>query len=218
MGENGQGKTNLAEGIVFLCLGKSPRTHQDKEMIMSGSDYASVEAKVNKNVGIVDISGTISNFEDNKFFVNGNPVRKLGELFGNLVCVFFSPSELKIVNGAPSDRREFCDTDISMLSEPYYNLTQRYEKVLAQRNKLLKFEKDHAKIIDTIGVWDEQLASLASLIIRTRKSFISKLLPFAKRFLKEVSASRDDINIEYQGIKGETKEEIKANIKTQAKI
>ena len=211
-GLNGQGKTNLAEALVFASLAKSPRTHQDKELIKNNSQEAKINIKVERKFSEINIECNISKTNENSFLINYNPVKRISQVLGNLVCVYFSPQELKIVTGAPADRREFCDTDISMLSENYYNLLIRYERVLAQRNKLLKTEKDHAKIIDTISVWDEQLASVAAPIIKTRRAFIAKLLPYAKKYLSEVSSNKEDLNIEYCGVKGENKEEIKRNI------
>ena len=132
----------------------------------------------------------------------------MSELAGNLATIYFSPQELKIVTGGPQERRDFIDNDISMISGAYVNLLNRYEKVLFQRNKLLKFEKDIAKIIDTIGVWDIELAKTASRIIKIRKSFIKKLLPFAQVYLKELSENKEELNITYIGQPGEETEEI----------
>ena len=211
-GLNGQGKTNLVEAIVVASRTKSPRTHNDKDMILSGADGAQVNLVVNKNEGDVLIDFYINKTEEKSFVINNNPVSRVGQVFGNLVCVYFSPQELKIVSGAPSDRRDFLDDDISMLSESYYNLCLRYEKVLAQRNKLLKTERDPAKIIDTIGVWDEQLASIAAAIVKTRKSFVNKLSPMANKFLNDLSANKEDLKLSYVGVKGETRDEIKKNL------
>lgn len=213
VGLNGQGKTNLAEALMFSSLAKSPRTHQDKELIKTDAKEAKVKVEVERNYGKVSIECNLSRKNENSFFINYNQVKRVSQVLGNLVCVYFSPQELKIVTGAPADRRDFCVTDISMLSENYYNLLNRYERVLAQRNKLLKTEKDHAKIIDTISVWDEQLASVAAPIIKTRRAFIEKLLPFAKKYLKEVSSNKEELNIEYCGIGGDNKEDIKKNLK-----
>lgn len=214
-GLNGQGKTNLVEALMFGCLAKSPRAHQDKDLIKFGENFAGANITLSRKFGDVKIDYSINRNEENSFVVNNNKIDKVSQLFGNLVAVYFSPQELEIVSGGPSVRRDFCDTDISMLSEAYYNLTLRYEKVLAQRNKLLKTERDHAKIIDTIGVWDEQLASVAAPIIKTRKSFIAKLKPFAQQYIKMLSGDKEELNIEYIGASGENSAEIKATILKQ---
>lgn len=217
-GLNGQGKTNLVEAIMFGCLSKSPRVHQDTDLIKFGEETASANIVATRKFGDVKIDYFINKNEENAFFVNNNKIDRVSQLFGNLVGVYFSPQELKIVLGSPSDRRDFCDTDISMLSEAYYNLLLRYDKVLAQRNKLLKTERDHAKIIDTIGVWDEQLASIAAPIIKTRKSFIMKLTPFAQDYIKQISNDKEELKIDYVGASGDTTDEIKTTLLKQLEL
>lgn len=209
-GANGQGKTNLAESILFASLACSPRTHHSEELILDGQDKANVQLDIQKRYGTVTIQYTIG--DGNSFYVNGNYVKKLSDLFGTLVTVYFSPNELEIVSGSPQERRDFMDTDISQLSGKYYALVQRYNKVLFQRNKLLKTTHDHKAILDQIDIWDEQLASTAAPIIRTRKSFISKLLPYTQEAMKYLSKETESINITYIGATGTTTEEIKAEL------
>ena len=211
-GLNGQGKTNLAEALVFLSRAKSPRTHQDKDLIKLGENSANISANLNKNFGEMSFDYSLFSTQDNQYKINGNAIDRVGQVFGNLICIYFCPQDLKIVAGSPENRRDYVDDEIMMLSEAYYNLLNRYEKVLAQRNKLLKTEKDHAKIIDTIGVWDESLASVACLIIKTRKAFLEKLGPVADKFLKTISDDKDSLKISYVGAKGTEKDEIKKQI------
>ena len=201
-GANGQGKTNLVESLVLASTTKSPRTSSLQELIKDGKDNAKATISATRNFGNVEIEFTISSKGEKSFFVNGNQVSKLSEVFGNIVVVYFCPNDLEIVSASPAERREFMDTDISQLSGSYYNLLQRYNKVLMQRNKLLKTERNRELLIAQIGVWNEQLASIAALIIKTRRSFIEKLKkPF-----------KDNIEIDYVGAKGETAAEIKEEI------
>lgn len=216
-GPNGQGKTNLAESLLVASLGSSPRTHHDEELVkMGATDVSRVEVDVQRNFGNINISYNLLPTKD--FFINGSAVKKLGELFGNLVTVYFSPKQLEIVTGGPQERRDFMDTDISQLSGKYYNLVQRYNKVLFQRNKLLKTNHDHKAILDQIDIWDEQLASLAAPIIRTRKNFIEKLSVPASEALQQLSKSTEQLSIEYIGSKGNTTAEIKAEILAALKL
>ena len=209
-GANGQGKTNLAESILVASLGSSPRTHHDEELIMHGAQNCRAEIEIERDYGKVSVSYNLLPVKE--FYINGSPVKKLGELFGNLVTVYFSPKQLEIVTGGPQERRDFMDTDISQLSGKYYNLVQRYNKVLFQRNKLLKTTFDHKAILDQIDVWNEQLASLAAPIIRTRKNFISKLAAPASQALRQLSRNNEVLTIEYVGAKGNTTEEIKQEL------
>lgn len=211
-GSNGQGKTNLVESIVVSATTKSPRTSNISELVKDGSSEATVEILLDRKFGQMNLSCVINAKGEKKFFINSNPVSKMSEVFGNLVVVYFSPDDLKIVSASPDKRRDFMDTDISELSGSYYNLVQRYNKVLLQRNKLLKTERDRTLLLSQIEVWDEQLAQIASLITKTRKSFIEKLKVPAKEALKFISSSKDELEIEYVGAKGTTAEEIKEEL------
>ncbi len=211
-GKNGQGKTNLVEAPMLCALSKSPRTSRDQDMKKDGTSRAEVEIGVMRNFGELKIKCIIDDTLKKKFYINGNEVKKVSEIFGNLVAVYFSPNDLIIVSGSPSERRDFMDTDISQLSGAYYNLTQRYTKVLDQRNKLLKTVHDKALLEPQIEVWNEQLASLAGHIVKTRKAFIEKIKTPAYEVLQEISKNSDELKISYVGAVGETSEEIKSEI------
>lgn len=211
-GQNGQGKTNLAESLVVASTTKSPRTSKDNDMILCSENTAVVEMEVEREFGKVKIKYIIDKNEGKIFFINNNESKKMSEVFGNLVTIYFSPSELKIVSESPNERREFMDTDISQLSGNYYNLLQRYNKVLFQRNKLLKTERNREMLLSQIGVWNEQLSSIAAPIIKTRKSFIEKLKEPAERALKNLSKQSEQLQIEYVGERGVTIDELKTEI------
>lgn len=211
-GKNGQGKTNLVEAAMLCALSKSPRTSRDEDMKKENTSHSETEVLVARDFGDVSVKCILDDENGKKFFINGNEIKKVSELFGNLVAVYFSPNDLTIVGGGPSERRDFIDTDISMLSGSYYNLLQRYNKVLFQRNKLLKMVYDKDKLVDQISVWNLQLAHLAGLIVKTRKSFLNKLSEPAARVMKYISKDADSLNISYVGTKGESAEEIEAEV------
>ena len=208
-GPNGQGKTNLAESLAFASFSFSPRTHHAEELIKDGESQTKVKIFLEKQFGEQTIEYIIN--QDKTFFVNGNPIKKISELFGNLVVVYFSPKELEIVAGSPQERRDFMDSDISELSGNYYTLVQRYNKVLIQRNKLLKCG-DHKQILDQIDIWNEQLASLAAPIIKTRKNFVARLLEPSQIAMQYLSKKTEKLNFEYVGASGESVQEIKSNL------
>lgn len=211
-GQNGQGKTNLVEGVMINALSKSPRTSHDEDLKLLGESHTEAEVCIERNFGEVKIKCVIDSEFGKKFFVNSNEVKKVSEIFGNLVAVYFSPNDLKIVSESPAERRDFMDTDISQLSGSYYNLLQRYNKILFQRNKLLKTVKDRAMLLDQIEIWNEQLASVASYIVKTRRGFIEKLKAPAADTMKYISKDADELDISYVGAVGETADEIKAEI------
>ena len=125
-GANAQGKTNLVESLVVASTAKSPRTSSLQECIKDGKSSASVDVVVERKYGEVKVSFSLGSKGEKKFYVNGNEVSKLGEVFGNIVVIYFCPNDLEIVSHSPQERREFMDTDISQLSGAYYNLLQLY--------------------------------------------------------------------------------------------
>lgn len=210
-GKNGQGKTNLVEAVMLNSLTKSPRTSRDDDMKREGTEHTEAEICVKRSFGDVNVK-CVFDGNKKKFFINSNEVKKLSEVFGNLVAVYFSPNDLKIVSGGPSERRDFVDMDISEISGSYYNLTQKYERVLFQRNRLLKMVHDKSLLKEQIAVWNEQLAHLAGLIIKTRKNFIQKLQIPANETMKFMSKGSEELTMTYVGVKGESAAEIESEI------
>ena len=211
-GKNGQGKTNMVEAVMACALSKSPRTSRDEDMRKENESRAEVEICVSREYGEFTIKMVLDNQLKKCFFVNGNELKKVSELFGNLVAVYFSPDDLTTVSGPPETRRAFMDTDISELSGAYFNLLARYDKVLASRNKLLKTIHERSILENQIEVYSAQLAHLAGKIVKTRKSFISRLSGPANEALKFISNDVDELKISYTGAKGDTAEEIEAEI------
>ena len=211
-GANAQGKTNLVESLVLCSTAKSPRTSNLQDLIKDGKQNAFADVVVERNYGEVIISFSLDLKGEKRFKVNGNDVSKIGDIFGNIVVIYFCPNDLEIVSHSPAERREFMDTDISQLSGAYYNLLQRYNKILMQRNRLLKTERDRTMLLSQLSVWNEQLASCAALIVKTRKGFIEKLKGPAKDAMQYISSSKDVLEVEYVGAKGQTAEEIKQEL------
>ena len=178
-GANAQGKTNAAEAIFFLCTGYSPRANRDKLVIKNGEEQAEISATASSLYG--DVSVKINFFtNDNKaIFVNGIKVLKIGEILGNINSVFFNPLELKLVQESPEDRRRFMNVSLSQMSKSYFYALQRYNKILSQRNNLLK-NPDHFIVKETLPIWDEQLTKQAAKIIKARNEFLTELAPIAE--------------------------------------
>ena len=152
----------------------------------------------------------LSKAENKRIALNGLPISRIGELMGAVNGVFFSPDELKIVKEGPSDRRRFLDTDICQMSKTYFYLLNRYNKVLLQRNRLLK-EGDGEALRSTLPVWDEQLASAGAGIIVTRRKFIGKLKPLVKAEHSFLTGGAEDIEVDYEGLEGADVAAAKAN-------
>ena len=132
--------------------------------------------------------------------INGLSIRKIGDLIGEMPVVYFAPDEIGLVKDGPSDRRRFMDIDISQLNKNYFYLLVRYEKVLEERNKLLKQTKNFENIQDTIDLWDTQLADIASKIIFCRLDFIQKITKPAQEVHAKITDNKESLMIKYQGI------------------
>jgi len=207
-GENAQGKTNLVEAVYLCAVGRSPRTTKDKEMIRTGADFARVSLEVEKREGVVKIDIIISKNQNKTIKINGLPILRMGELMGNINCIFFSPDELKLVKESPQDRRRFMDIDISQMSKTYFYLLQRYEEILSSRNKLIKTTRDIKVLKETLPIYDVQLASVGSKIIISRIKFVNKLKNSANESNLFLTDGKENLEIEYAGIIGESAEEI----------
>lgn len=212
VGKNGQGKTNLLEAIFFGAIGKSPKTSRESELINWQKDKGSFEIKFTKTSGTKTIEVLFQKGTKKSVRVNGVSLLKIGDLLGNLNVVFFSPDELKLVKDAPQDRRKFLDTDISQLSKNYFYLLTKYNKIVDERNKLLKNSISQKLIEQTLPIWDSQLASVGSKIIKFRIDFIEKLRTIAKEAHSYLTKGEEDLSLEYSGIVGSSEEEIEQKL------
>ena len=194
-GGNAQGKTNSAEAIFYLCAGYSPRAGRDKQVIRKGQDKASVEGVAEAAYGTVKVN--IDFYSDNAKDVRVNDVKiaRSGELLGNINSVFFNPSELRLIQDAPEDRRRFMDVSLSQLSRPYYYALQRYKKILSQRNALLK-DENRELVLDTLPIWDESLVKYGAKIVYERNAFIERLSPLCEEAYSDIVGGAENIKIE----------------------
>ena len=175
--KNAQGKTNCAEAVFYLCTGVSPRSRRDKQLIRHGCDYAEISAVAEGRYGGVELYAKISE-NGREVRVNGNKITKNADILGNIYGIFFSPHELRLIQDGPDERRRFLNVSISQLYKPYYVALSRYNKILEQRNNLLK-ERDFELVADTLPVWDEQFAKYAAIVAYRRAEFTSALAPVA---------------------------------------
>ena len=176
-GRNAQGKTNCAEAVFYLCTGVSPRAKRDKQLIRQGEQKAELSATAEGRYGKIEINATITE-NGREFYLNGNKITRSADILGNLFSVFFSPHELRLIQDGPDERRRFLNVSISQLSRPYYTALSRYNKILEQRNNLLKL-RDLDAVYDSLPVWDEQLCKYAAVVARKRADYIEMLAPLA---------------------------------------
>ena len=137
-GDNAQGKTNILESIYMCSTSKSHRGSKDREIVRFGEDESHIKLNVLKHGMKYRIDMHLKKNKTKGIAVNGIPIKKAVELFGIINIVFFSPEDLNIIKNGPSERRRFMDMELSQLDKIYLSNLVNYNKVLNQRNKLLK--------------------------------------------------------------------------------
>lgn len=210
-GNNAQGKTNLLEAVYFMSLGKSMRTPRDKELIMWQHDRGRIKAEINKSFGTGTVEIVLDKEVNKRVAVNGMPISRIGELMGAITTVLFSPDEIGIIKDTPQKRRKFIDIALCQLSKSYFYCLSDYNKILAQRNKLLKKNAPE----DALDVWDVQLIDHCAKIVRTRREFVKRLGKYAAESHSFLTDGKEKISVNYEGTAGETTEEIKENFKRE---
>lgn len=191
-GENAQGKTNLLEAIYFISLGKSFRTSHEVEVIRFGEQYASISLDYESAGRAQNITMRFSDNARQKKNVthNGVKITKLSELVGSFRAVLFSPDHLQMIKDGPSLRRNYLDVAISQIRPMYLHSLQKYNKILKNRNTLIKnAEEDRATFDATIDFWSAQLAHEAALIAKARAEYVARSGEIIADFYKRMCAS-----------------------------
>ena len=208
-GKNGAGKTNCAEAVFLLCTGYSGRTSKEKELITHNESFAKIGLKGENAFGNIDIE--IKYLSDKRRIVKINDIviLKISELLGNINSVYFSPDELRFIKDGPEFRRRFLDISLCQVSKAYFSALNRYNKILAQRNNLIK-QQNESVLRETLPVWDQTLSENAAKIIHMRQEFIKTIAPFAKEIHNFLTDKEEELDVCFENnYSGET-EEIRA--------
>ncbi len=197
IGQNAQGKTNFLEAIYLCATGKSFRTNSDKDMINFHKDAGYVGALLNVDSFQKFIEVKLEKNNPKTIRINKNPLESNKELNSGLNVVVFSPDDLSLVKEGPFIRRDFLNKEISQIKPLYnYNL-KRYERILYQRNNILKSNKATSEKLALLDIFDIQMAKYGAFIIRERNNYISDLSKIANVVHKNVTRSREDIELYY---------------------
>ncbi len=196
-GENAQGKTNMLEAIHICCTGRSHRTSRDKELIKFGSPSAFIDATCMQNDGTHRIEIKLSSTNKKAVRINNSPARRLGQLMGHMNAVMFSPEDLQLIKSGPSLRRRFVDIALSQMSSTYFYNLQRYIKALDQRNSLLKAIAV-TKNVDTLDIWDAQLAKYGAYLSVRRAKFVKSLDTKCSKIHSELTGNKEKLEVKYQ--------------------
>jgi DNA replication and repair protein RecF len=197
IGENAQGKTNLMEAVYLLAFTKSHRTPRDKELIRWGEGFAKIEGKITKRKRDFPLEIIIST-KGKKAKMNHLEQKRLSNYIGALNVVMFAPEDLTLVKGPPQIRRRFIDMELGQIQPKYIYHLGKYQKVLKQRNHLLK-QMQRGRNSDTtmLEVLTEQLVSHAGLLLERRFIFLDLLRKWAGPIHHGISRKLEQLEITY---------------------
>jgi DNA replication and repair protein RecF len=202
IGSNGQGKTNLVEAISYCSTLSSHRVSQDLPLVKSDQPRAIVRTGVKHLDRTNWLEVEIWPSKTNKAKLNGSDCKKTKEILGILQTVTFSPEDLILVKGDPGDKRHFLDELLVQKSSSYAGVKSDYDRVLKQRNALLKSagparRNNLESVLATLDVWNDQLVNFGSQIIFARNQSINELLPYVSKSYAELAPTSKALNIKY---------------------
>ena len=197
-GDNAQGKTNILEAVYFCGTTRSHRTSRDRDLICFGQEGAHLRMELVSRGQPYRIDVHLKNGRAKGIAINSIPIRRAQELVGLGSFIFFSPEDLSIIKNGPSERRRFLDMELCQLSRVYMAALSSYNKVLMQRNRLLRDLAFSPQDIGTLDVWDEQLVRYGSEVIRFREKFVLALDDVIRPIHFSLSSGRENLSVLYE--------------------
>jgi DNA replication and repair protein RecF len=195
-GENGEGKTNLIEAVGFLSTLSSHRIAGYQPLISNAKETSQFSLRLNHEKRVLLIAAELNRSGSNRYFVNGNQKRRTSEIVGTLKTVVFAPEDLDIIRRDPQDRRSFLDTAMVQLKPRLSGVKSDYDRVLKQRNALLKSAKSTKNPdLSTLDIWDDQLVAFGADLIFSRIRLVSDLEPLLNSFYQELSAKSELVTL-----------------------
>ena len=197
-GDNAQGKTNILEAIYVSATTKSHKGSKDKEIVNFDKEEAHIRTYLEKEDEEIRVDMHLRKNKSKGIAIDGQKIKKAAELLGLLNVVFFSPEDLGIIKNGPSERRRFADMELCQLDNFYlYNLNN-YNKIINQRNKLLKDMYFNPGLKETLNIWDSQLVSFGSKIIERRIQFANQMSEIIYDIHKKLSGGKEELVIKYE--------------------
>jgi len=197
-GDNAQGKTNLMEAIFVCGTTKSHKGSKDKELIRLNEEEAHIRIYFTKKNMKHRIDMHLKKNKGKGIAIDGVPIRRSGELLGLMNVIFFSPEDLRIIKNGPSERRKFINMELCQLDSLYLHDLGEYNKVLMQRNKLLKQIYYQPSLKDTLDIWDMNLIEYGKKIILRREDFVKEISSIVTRVNEQLTGSKEHIKLFYE--------------------
>jgi len=203
IGDNGSGKTNIAEALIYLSFLSSHRVSSNAPLITLGSQQAIIRAEIERDDRVLQIDLEINATKANRARINGNPTRSQREILGACQIVYFSPEDLDLVRGEPGTRRDFLDRLLITRAPRLAGVISDYERVIKQRNALLKTRASTNALVP----WNEQLIKFGAQLTAERISLIEALNPWVSKNyanLNEVKAASIAYKCSTEGVTNNT--------------
>ena len=197
-GDNAQGKTNILEAVYLSGTTKYHRGAKDKDLIRFEKNESHIETVVEKNGINYQIDMHLKKNSPKGIAINKMPIRKASELFGIVNIVFFSPEDLNIIKNGPGERRRFVDLELSQLDKVYLSNLANYNRIVNQRNHLLKEAAYNSDVLKTLDIWDMQLVHYGNLIIQRRQEFVEQMNEIISGIHNKLTGGKESIRILYE--------------------
>ena len=219
-GNNAQGKTNILEAVYMSGTTKSHRTNKDMELIRFAEEESHISTMVRKNGISHKIDIHLKNNKSKGVAIDGIPIKKASELFGMINFVFFSPEDLNIIKNGPAEKRRFMDIELCQLNKIYLSDLANYNKIIIQRNKLLKDLYFRRDLEDTLDIWDLQACEYGQRIIDVREAFVERLNEIIFDIHHSLSGGKENLKIVYlkNCEKDQLLDQLKANRERDLKL
>lgn len=197
IGENAQGKTNIIEAIYYAAMGHSHRNNSDQELIKWNENSAVIKIDFARFGIDNQLKFTFSDAKAKEIVYNCHPIKQK-DLVGVINVVLFSPEDLFLIKGAPAGRRRFIDIELSQANPVYYRQLLKYNRIVSQRNMLLKKIRERKANRELLDSWDIQLAEIAASIVSKRMDAVKKLNMLANLMHRKISHQRESLEIIYE--------------------
>lgn len=197
-GNNAQGKTNILEAVYLCGTTKSHKGSKDREIIRFGEEEAHIRMELVRKGSSYEIDMHLKKNRPKGIAVNGVPIRKAAELLGIANFVFFSPEDLGIIKNGPAERRRFLDMELCQLNKLYLHELSNYNKVVIQRNKLLKECSFQNQFEDMLDIWDMQMLRYGKALIEAREKFVDELGMIIAEIHRKLTGGREELVVRYE--------------------
>lgn len=197
-GNNAQGKTNILEAIYVAATTKSHKGSKDREIIRFAREEAHIRTYLEKEGVVTRVDMHLRKSKSKGIAIDGQKLKKAADLLGLCNVVFFSPEDLAIIKSGPAERRRFVDMELCQIDQLYLHNLNHYNKIVNQRNKLLKDMYLHPDLQETLSIWDMQLVRYGCSIVERRQLFVRQLNEIIYEIHKKLSGNQEELKIVYE--------------------